>query len=820
MKYTSNYKVKRIPKAGNGIDLSKYTAIPKPTTTDPILNNAYDINRVYYNGNDKYADIIDKFDSPAPLAINSTFRIKDIENGKPGIRHGAIINKQVVADLSKAAAKENVPLMDALSTAMRESGLGSNTAPYNANKLLGSTYLPSMVMQAWNANRVEGIPMDYDQFRLKNNLVPPERIGKTSGGYYVKDKDDIERRQNAKEYSDYINSFKVDSTLAEPFRKEMRFLKNNSGTKYNSGEKDRQSKLDREKSVILNNKDLYNYADSVYNHTLSNNTSTMKYSNGYYANLPRKDWGGALTGASNGFQMGSSMGSMFGPIGTGVGAAVGVIGGALFGNASENKKAREQKRLAQQMMEANNIAKQESDKLYKKGVRANDFNELNNISMNNSSSLFMSKGGMIKPSHRGRFTAYKQRTGKTTSEALHSSNAHVRSMAQFAVNARKFHHAMGGPINVKGMSLGDGNKLITNSRGGTSGTHESGQNIPIKKNNKTIAVGEPGEVLVNDKSISNVPFVLSKRLGFAQKFMDLENMKTSSNVRQIEVEQANLVNMNDKVAPKNKYAKSGLNLGISPITPKFNSGVSMSGLRKMGNINTLSKSTSFLGKLGIIGNNIGTALEGSNNMNTIVGAAGTLGNLLMSNKTLKYQKGLINDSLNESLSYKPKLNKNYLLNDNVDINDQVGSVNQGYASSISSLDGMDSATASALKNNANSSRISQLNSIFGNRNRMSMGIRNQNTMNIMQNNTSNNEITNQSNLMKLNARINANQELGDAASANLANNQGAISEFNTILRDSDMMKSLESRWKGTIGNTFERKYGGRIGKKKSMMMMR
>ncbi len=54
-------------------------------------------------------------------------------------------------------------------------------------------------------------------------------------------------------------------------------------------------------------------------------------------------------------------------------------------------------------------------------------------------------GGIhIKPSHRGRFTAYKERTGKTTEEALHSSNPHVRQMANFARNAKKWHHAMGG----------------------------------------------------------------------------------------------------------------------------------------------------------------------------------------------------------------------------------------------------------------------------------------------------------------------------------------------------------------------------------------
>lgn len=57
----------------------------------------------------------------------------------------------------------------------------------------------------------------------------------------------------------------------------------------------------------------------------------------------------------------------------------------------------------------------------------------------------MANGGIhIKPSHRGRFTAYKERTGQTTEQALHSSNPHVRQMANFARNASKWHHAYGG----------------------------------------------------------------------------------------------------------------------------------------------------------------------------------------------------------------------------------------------------------------------------------------------------------------------------------------------------------------------------------------
>jgi len=50
----------------------------------------------------------------------------------------------------------------------------------------------------------------------------------------------------------------------------------------------------------------------------------------------------------------------------------------------------------------------------------------------------------IKPENKGKFTAYKKRTGKTTAEALHSKDAHVRQMANFARNAKKWHHGEDG----------------------------------------------------------------------------------------------------------------------------------------------------------------------------------------------------------------------------------------------------------------------------------------------------------------------------------------------------------------------------------------
>lgn len=52
--------------------------------------------------------------------------------------------------------------------------------------------------------------------------------------------------------------------------------------------------------------------------------------------------------------------------------------------------------------------------------------------------LSMKKGGIyIKPENRGKFTATKKRTGKTTEELAHSKNPLTRKRAIFALNVRK-----------------------------------------------------------------------------------------------------------------------------------------------------------------------------------------------------------------------------------------------------------------------------------------------------------------------------------------------------------------------------------------------
>lgn len=54
----------------------------------------------------------------------------------------------------------------------------------------------------------------------------------------------------------------------------------------------------------------------------------------------------------------------------------------------------------------------------------------------------------IKPSHRGRLTELKKRTGKTEAELYKTGSPATRKMITFARSARKWKHADGGKMFV------------------------------------------------------------------------------------------------------------------------------------------------------------------------------------------------------------------------------------------------------------------------------------------------------------------------------------------------------------------------------------
>jgi len=72
--------------------------------------------------------------------------------------------------------------------------------------------------------------------------------------------------------------------------------------------------------------------------------------------------------------------------------------------------------------------------------------------------LFKSGGGIhIKPSHRGRLTELKKRTGKTEAELYRTGSPAVRKMITFARNSRKWKHGDGGLLDN---DTGDNTQLV------------------------------------------------------------------------------------------------------------------------------------------------------------------------------------------------------------------------------------------------------------------------------------------------------------------------------------------------------------------------
>ena len=136
--------------------------------------------------------------------------------------------------------------------------------------------------------------------------------------------------------------------------------------------------------------------------------------------------------------------------------------------------------------------------------------------------LEFGKGGKIhiKPENRGKFTAYKQRTGKTTEEALHSKNPHVRQMANFARNARHWKHEFGGELEGQQQFMNPNPQITEYNEGGTHDMNTSGfGGVPVDASgnrtvvsaNRPVATVEEGEVSWFDPN-SKTAYVFSNKI--------------------------------------------------------------------------------------------------------------------------------------------------------------------------------------------------------------------------------------------------------------------------------------------------------------------
>ena len=217
--------------------------------------------------------------------------------------------------------------------------------------------------------------------------------------------------------------------------------------------------------------------------------------------------GATASGASSGFTVG-------GPVGAVVGGIIG-LGSAIGGWFGGNRKA---KNKASSLNKQINIAN--SRNLLALSNRAdtidtqNDFTKLANYSayggpitmrytgvMSPFGNTFGDGGIFIKPENRGKFTALKERTGKSSTWYKEHGTPAQKKMATFALNSKHWKHADGGELHTHGGDFTNGLTYIDNG-----GSHEAnpfeGVQMGIDPQGVPNLV-EEGEVIFNDYVFSN-----------------------------------------------------------------------------------------------------------------------------------------------------------------------------------------------------------------------------------------------------------------------------------------------------------------------------
>ena len=287
---------------------------------------------------------------------------------------------------------------------------------------------------------------------------------------------------------------------------------------------------------------------------LKDNYSWKDIRGGSNANRAMNTIGGAVQGAATGATVGGPLGAIVGGV-IGLGSA---IGGWITGNRKAKRAAR---RLNQQASAANQRAltsfeNRASDidtqndltmasnyfdyggPIFSTGAIGYDLasRDLNNKQMKalgdmrltslpnsfnampdvNTINTFKDGGIFIKPENRGKFTALKERTGKSSTWYKEHGTPAQKKMAIFSLNAAKWKHADGGELHTQGGDFTNGLTYIDNG-----GSHEAnpfeGVQMGIDPQGVPNLV-EEGEVIFND-------YVFSDRMKLPKKLKEKYNIK-------------------------------------------------------------------------------------------------------------------------------------------------------------------------------------------------------------------------------------------------------------------------------------------------------
>lgn len=319
-------------------------------------------------------------------------------------------------------------------------------------------------------------------------------------------------------------------------------------------------------------------------------------------------------------------------------------------------------------------------------------------------------------------------------------------------------------------------RLMVNNSGTTSGTHETGYNIPMSKGGKTAGTIEPGEVITTPQEGEDI--VLTKRYGpngpndisFADRYRNLDKEFTNASPSRRE-----------EIVKQKR------------ILPKQNASIAA--------------------KLNLKGNRMaGGGIFTPENMSMGLGAVSAIGKGILANQSLKEQSKDI--ARMQELSDRRQINpiKYSAMNTNIDVSDQIGVANRGYLDSTAGLQDVDPSTRAALRTSANVNRMANLNNIYSGQQRTQTQLMNQNIDSLNRNRAMNTEMMNQESGRKLDVDLQAMGAQSGLRAQRLSNIQGTIGELQGIGKDALSLDTLKQRYKDTIGDSFlgKKAFGGKV----------
>lgn len=193
---------------------------------------------------------------------------------------------------------------------------------------------------------------------------------------------------------------------------------------------------------------------SSYDTLLSQWTSWKPQDQVSWKDIRGSNAGDAAMSAFGAAAQGASAGAALGPIGAAAGAVLGGLASGIGSGIGRRKAKKKAAELNKQILQANRQRVQ-TFALNAENIDANVDKA--------ASTGFLAEGGYlntfkdggrihIKPENRGKFTALKKRTGKSTSWFKEHGTPAQKKMATFALNARKWKHDDGGWIDASILS--------------------------------------------------------------------------------------------------------------------------------------------------------------------------------------------------------------------------------------------------------------------------------------------------------------------------------------------------------------------------------